>query len=166
VSAGGNHVDAVGLFLGIAVEGVLNTEFTEIVKVPQDQKDWIDTVLTTVRGIATLPERLCARIQGALGAMKSPRAKDKLRALIETHVIEQKHVDAWDALRNSSAHAVHFDAKDIQDHLARCYMVYELLLLLIYHAIQFKGPYRSFGTSGWSLVPQSGIRAEDRVKAP
>ena len=152
ISTGTRQLDVVGLLVSVAVEGVLNCEFNDIAKPSPELVADIEHTIKLARRLecnnVSLSKRLCA----ALNAMKHSRAKDKLRNFKDRGLITKDMFDAWDKLRNSSAHAnssIHADASDLQLRLNRCYTTYALLNILVFHAIKYSGKYQDYSEIGW-----------------
>ncbi|SRR5712692_11396992 len=153
ISPGTKQLHIAGLLVSVAVEGILNSEFPDLGKPSGAFITNLNHVLTLIRRIKCIDKTMSARFTGAVNAMKSARAKDKLKVLAEQSVVTKAMVDAWDELRNTTAHAsIHVDEGDIQALWSRCNTVYTLLNKLVFLAIGYSGKYRDYSARDWPVV--------------
>lgn len=141
-------IEILALLLGVAVEGVLKTEFTDLATPSAEFLAEVGKASDLI-GKMDCDPRLRARIRGTLGQMRNASAKDKLHALRERGLVSEASSEAWAKLRNSAAHAAHLDPFALQEHVTRCHQVYELLLTLVYLAIGYEGAYRQYSAERW-----------------
>lgn len=150
ISAESRQLHICGLLVSVAVEGVLNCEFDGLGAPSKAFLDSIESAEKIITRLKCLDTSLAARIKGSLNPMKSARAADKLKILLEKKVVTKQMVADWQKLRNTTAHAsVHESEKDIQKLLNQCYTVYTLLNLLVFTAIGYSGKYNDFSSRGW-----------------
>ncbi len=137
-------LEAQGLALGVAVEGLLKNEYADLAKPTDVFLAELDTVKRGLKGfdLSSSTER---RIRGALGAMEATNAKTRLLALSGSGVILYRQIEAWEKLRHSTAHA------ELQDNpnklLALCQRTLTLLHCLIFNLIGYAGPFTDYGAS-------------------
>jgi hypothetical protein len=142
----GAPLDALALAFSVAVEGLLNTEYADIVKPPESLLAELKTAAEILKG-SDLSSSTVNRILGSLANMKSPNAKDRLFALAQSGVISPSQVAAWKKLRNSTAHAKSHEFDDA--FLTLCHEVLVLLYCLVFHIIGYAGPFTDYGIIGW-----------------
>jgi hypothetical protein len=142
-------LQTIELLLGVAVEGVLKAEFGSLAAPNAELLESIKNTQKIVKRVRCADERLKSRVRGLIGSMNTSRAKDKLKLLENAKAITTDMVEAWDKLRNSSAHAVHPRADELQGSLNKIMKVYSLLITLVLIAISYKGKYQRFDLEGW-----------------
>ena len=150
-NASTGSIFAKGLGLAIAVEGILECEFSKIGEPSSEYANAIGEMISHVKSFAG-DENVLARTLGALRAMRKTRAKDKLIALQKASVVRAQNVKAWDAIRNSSTHANPPEKEERQEWIHNCYKTEVLLNHLIFHAIGYEGVFTDYGARHW---PQS-----------
>ncbi|HEV7509118.1 MAG TPA: hypothetical protein VGS07_29855 [Thermoanaerobaculia bacterium] len=156
-----NHstIDAQALALGVAVEGLLKEVYPNIAPPAEEFLREIESARALIEK-AALSQSTTSRIIGALGAMKESRAKDRLLALVNAKVITRAQYDAWNRLRNTSAHAEVHELNN--EFLSLCWRVLVLAYCLMFNVIGYKGYYTDYGTPGWPerLYPFSGAEGD------
>jgi len=141
--------------LSIAVERILSLLYPEMGTPPESIREQIRSLAKHVRcwaGDDTLKERAC----GAIGAMSTPRAKDRLRELLNEGTVSQREVDAWAELRNPAAHGELEDRADIEQILTNVNRVIMLMYRLIFRAIGYVRLYTDYGSPGWPVRSLTG----------
>lgn len=143
-----NHstIDAQALGLGVAVEGLLKEVYPNIAPPTEGFLCELESAKVLIES-AMLSQSTSSRIIGSLGAMKESRAKDRLLALVDAKVITRAQYDAWNRLRNSSAHAEVHELSN--EFLSLCWSVLVLAYCLMFNAIGYEGHYTDYGTPGW-----------------
>jgi hypothetical protein len=150
-NASAGSIFAKGLGLGVAVEGILECEFSEIGKPSAEYVKAVEEMITWVNSF-TDDNNVQKRTLGALHAMQKARAKDKLLALQKKDVIRGEDVKAWDSIRNMGAHARPPEREERQEWIDNCFKTEVLLNHLIFYAIGYQGEFTDYGTRNW---PQS-----------
>ena len=140
-----------GLGLGITVEGILECEFSKTGTPSIEYADALDEMVAHVNSFAG-DENVRARTLGALYAMRTIRAKDRLLSLQAAGIVRADDVKAWDAIRNRGAHARPPEREERQEWIDNCFKTEVLLNHLIFHAIGYEGEFTDYGTRNW---PQS-----------
>lgn len=148
--ASGGSLDAEGLTLGVAIEGVLRSEFPNLGWPSKDTKSAVKRFFGCLEE-CDVDESLKGRIKGAVGNMFRPRPKDRMLLLIDEGAIIDEQLRAWESLRHSSAHAERPDSKSLQDFLQLCWTVTVLLYHLVFRAIGYEGKYTDYSADGWPL---------------
>jgi hypothetical protein len=145
------HIEVLALLLSVTAEGILKHEFAQLA-IPS--KAFVAELDKAPALIQAMPcdERLKSRLCGVLDGMRTSSVKDKLNALKEQGLVSESSIRAWEKLRNKAAHATQLDPLEHQEHLNRCYHVYELLLRLIYIAVGYEGTYRRYSAEQWPLA--------------
>ena len=153
ISADTRQMDIVGLLVSIAVEGVLNSQYSSLAKPSGSFLRRLDVVEKVIRRLQCLDGGLTRRLVGALSSMRASRPKDKLKVLVDNGVINQSMAKAWEKLRNTTAHAaVKIDPDKAHEMWAHCNIVYAMLNRLVFQAIGYSGKYKDFSTSGWPMT--------------
>lgn len=147
------QLDAVGLTVSVAVEGVLKCAYPNIGKPSDAFLLEVERIRDEIKKLAFNDEALRARVDGALNAMKGTRPGDQMKELVRQGVMTAHQQKTWTSLRNSSAHAAaKFDPDSINKLWVECLTVYTLLNRLIFHAIGYKGPFCDYETRGWPIA--------------
>jgi hypothetical protein len=139
-------IDARALSLGVAVEGLLTDLYKDVTRPSDDFLLDLKKALLLIQDSQLHPQTI-SRIQGSLGSMRTSRAKDRLLALKDGNVIQAAQYEAWNKLRNSSAHAEvhHLD----NNFLSLYYKVLTLAYCLVFEAVNYAGPFTDYGVRGW-----------------
>jgi hypothetical protein len=156
----GSPLDALALALGVAVEGLLRTEFAGISKPSDYQLAELKTAEKILQD-SELSRSTVDRILGSLANMRSSSAKDRLFALTQQGVISPAQLSAWKKLRNSTAHAERHDFDDA--FLILCHKVLVLLYCLAFQVIGYEGPFTDYGAIGW---PEKEYPFKEKAESP
>ena len=122
------------------------------------------TVLATIDRFNALmasweaPSELKDRLLGCAGSIKGTNPRTALRRLAEQGAITTTQFEAWERLRHPAAHGLESD-ENIRDLVTLCDKVHQLLLLLTFGAIGYKGFYTDHCARGWPLVTFAGPEA-------
>lgn len=141
-------LEAHALTLTVAIEGILKIGYANIGIPSKETLELIDTAIKEIEQSKIDPS-LIARLIGAMGAMKFPRAKDKLIILKNDGVINDYLYKAWDGLRNSSAHSDELELANIQELINDTNKVCVLFYMLIFDIIGYEGEYTDYSTFGF-----------------
>jgi hypothetical protein len=153
-------VEVQALVLAVAVESVLDRFYGNAVTVPGVTITAVDRLLEYLQkwdGDADVRSRAV----GAVGRIKSPRAADRLKALVERGAVSQRGCDAWKKLRNTATHGDWSMVDDLQCMLDDINQVRVLFYQLVFHLIGYTGKQTDYGTHGWPLIdypPHAGER--------
>lgn len=143
-----------GLGLGIAIEGILEGEFSKIGTPSPEYIAAVEEMITYIKSFSG-DENVLERTVGALRSMKNARAKDKLLALEKEGIVRDKNVKAWDSIRNRGAHASPPEREELQKWIDNCYKTEVLLNHLIFYAIGYQGEFTDYGTPNWPQLQYS-----------
>jgi hypothetical protein len=122
----------LALLLPVCVEGILNLEFADLAQPTDAFKHAIEDAKTILKSRDSIDPRILLRLLGALGPMKSARAGDRLKLLMERGAITESMFAAWQSLRNASTHAsINPQSHDTQKLWSQCNTVATLLNLLV-----------------------------------
>jgi hypothetical protein len=150
VAGDANPLDAGMLGLSVAVEGVLNTGFSKLAAPDDSLREQIEAARKLVTD-SSLRDSFKQRLSGTFGAMHTPRAKDKLMALVDAGLIRKELMDAWGTIRNSTVHAADLDptamAEIYRDYQSALTLFNELVFLVI----GYVGQYTDYSVVGWPL---------------
>ncbi|MGA9883368.1 MAG: hypothetical protein WBQ34_06600 [Candidatus Acidiferrales bacterium] len=141
-------LDAGLLALSVAVEGALSIGFPNLANSGSELDEQIAKTTSIVSG-ADLTDSFKQRLTGALAAMRAPRAKDRLRALVAAGSIRKELMDRWASLRNSTVHASDADPAEIRALYRRYQSALTLFNELVMLVIGYSGEYTDYSTSGW-----------------
>lgn len=153
-NASTGSIYAKGLGLSIAIEGILECEYSNIGIPSQGYVKDLEEMISYVDSFSG-NENIKLRALGALNSMKITRAKDKLLALREEGIVRRNDVFAWDAIRNKGAHARPPEKEERQTWIDNCFKLEVLLNHLIFNAIEYNGEYTDYSSLNWpqSLYP-------------
>ena len=117
IMSSGSSVGAYALGLGVAVEGVCNTLYENLVRPSDDEASLLQHLIDHLESWPATADadadddrrrvavRLLTRARGSLSSLGEVRAMDRMIRLVKLGAVEERHVKAWKKLRNPSAHA-------------------------------------------------------------
>jgi hypothetical protein len=145
-----NELVVMALLVTVAVEGVLHLEFPHLGARPPSLLEEIASAKKLVRRLKKVEGPFRTRINNALDNMARLRTSDKLKDLRKRGVISKQMIDAWQSLRNASAHAA-MDPQVFNNQRLwhDGYTVAMMLHLILFTAIGYSGRYMDFSASGW-----------------
>jgi hypothetical protein len=147
------------LGLSVALEGIATAGFPSVARADDLLDEQIKSGLKLVSE-STLDESFKSRLVGTFGAMRIPRAKDKLRAFVEAGLIRRELMDAWSGMRNSAVHASGLGPAEIRkvhrNYQAALTLLNEVVMLLI----GYNGPYTDYSVPGWPERKWTGTLAD------
>jgi hypothetical protein len=150
VSGDMGPLDAGLLALSVAIEGALKTGFPTLAVPDEALRQKIEAAESLISN-STLDASFKPRVLGALGAMRFPRAKDRLLALQKAGVVRKELVKSWEATRNPAVHADPLD----HDAIGELYRNYQSALTLfnelIFLVVGYSGQYSDYSVAGWPL---------------
>lgn len=155
IDTGRAPLEVSSLVLSVAVEGIvglLQGKETVDERVLADIEQAVK-----VASQAGFPESLRPRIVGAIRSMKQLRARDYLERLVARGELPEEQLNAWKALRNSSAHADASEGDWVAPTVRRTSIVLAMFYRLVFMLIQYRGPYTDYSEIGW---PERGVAAE------
>ncbi len=133
------------LVLGVAIEGLLKTEFGDLPKQADELFKWIEPA-KEILNQSQIPPNIAKRMSSVIDGMQRPRAEDQLQELVNQAVITKKEKDTWSKLRHSSAHPKQAFVEDIKKSFDKFDTVLTLFYKLIFHRIGYYGKYTDYGT--------------------
>jgi hypothetical protein len=154
--ASGSSMHAWAILVSVTVEGL-----TDLIKMPindgqatmiKEFKEWIQEKIRKSEKFIGLTSRLV----GLIGSMDNPRPKDKLIFLERGGRVTSDYVTAWSKLRNKGVHPKTIDLQNLSDHnfqelLDLIYKVTTLMYEIVFHLIDYVGPYQDYGSHGWPI---------------
>jgi len=147
--------DTFRLALGVAVEGILKTAFSDLCPTSDDffaAADDAKRHLSDWKWKQPHDEAgLKRRLMGFFGQLRNPRADDKLRRLVAAEVITKEEHESWKELRNKAAHAYRPDRPPDQSEIDQGMRATTLMHKLIFQAIGYSGKYTDYGTHGFPM---------------
>jgi hypothetical protein len=81
--------------------------------------------------------------------MKSVRAKDRLRNLMDKGLLDKKLVDAWNKVRNKAAHGYVLEPEEFVENQKLSNQVTVLFNHLVFLTIGYVGKYTDYSEDGW-----------------
>jgi hypothetical protein len=143
-------LDAGLLALSVAVEGVLKVGFPSGAAPDDSLRAQIDAACGLISG-SNLDDSFKARLVGAVNAMRTTRAKDKLIALQQNGMLRKGLIDAWESTRHPSVHADGLDKTEIPKIYRNYQSTLALFNELVFLVIGYVGPYRDYSVAGWPV---------------
>lgn len=155
--------DTYRLALGVAIEGILESEFKDAYAPTQQFLDAVNSVIDHIHGWkhpATLEdaENFRKRVEGSVSTLRNPRAGDRLKALIDKGVVTNGEFSAWKGLRNKAAHGDRPDRLPTQPDIDQVDTVTTLMHKLVFQAIGYAGKYTDYGTRGFPTRDFPSVR--------
>jgi hypothetical protein len=133
------------LALGVAIEGLLKTEFGDLPKQADELFKWIDPAKEILKQ-SQIPPKITERMAHVIDGMQRPRPEDQLQELVNQAVITKKEKDTWSKLRHSSAHPKQAFVEDIKKSFDEFDTVLTLFYKLVFCRIGYSGKYTDYGT--------------------
>ncbi len=148
--ASGSTLEDESLALATEVESIVRSHFFDRGKSPCDFVKAIGDALKHLAQWAG-PNDVRRRIEGALNGMTGQNPRTALRTLATEGVISERHVDAWEAIRHQATHGLR-SSKTARETVAKNDVVYQLLLLLVFHVLGYTGRFTDYTTKGWPPI--------------
>lgn len=162
--ASANSLDAWGMGLGVAVEGLAS-----LIDIEQDksEKARLKKLQEFIVKQVSSRKRLKAfteRIRGLVAGLTSVRAIDRMKWLADQGGADPVHVEAWRKLRNRGVHPatrgdVDIASLDFQKRIDELHGVTVLLYHIVFHVIGYRGPYTDYATRNF---PEKNYPLESR----
>lgn len=128
------------LTLGVQVEGMINDNF-QTIQLPKDDCKALNAAFSLIveaksNGELTISEPIFNKIRSSLDYLKKSM-KQRLKSLVADGVIHRLDVDAWDHIRNKSAHSDYESLNVNKENLGRRLKVICLLYGLVFKVIGY-----------------------------
>ncbi len=136
------------LALSVSVEGALTIGFPNLATPEDGLLEQISAAENLV-SLSELESSFKKRLKGSLAAMRAPRAKDKLHALVGLGLIRKELADCWTSIRNSTVHASDIDPAEISDLYRRYQSTLTLFNELVMLIVGYTGEYTDYSALGW-----------------
>jgi hypothetical protein len=149
-ASSGMFIDAHALTLAVAIESIVSSEFSHLVKLTEKEKDAVQKALEYIddwndnTGIKD-------RIKGSVNALLQPRVGDKMKALEKVGAITKAQAKAWQNLRNKSAHSYQTHNSKNAKFVELIFQINVLFYHLIFYAIGYKGVYMDVSEIGFPI---------------
>ena len=147
IEAGGAPIELQSLGASVAAEGIVDTCFPELAQVVQAFRDEVSNAQAKL-GEMRLSEGLKKRIDGALGAMKSARNSDRLRAFAQTPGHDNQLFESWKRLRHTAAHGGKIDGREISQTLADLNNLLFLCYSMVLRFCGYTGVQTNYSVAG------------------
>ncbi|MMZ55269.1 hypothetical protein D1872_171150 [compost metagenome] len=160
-------MNAEVLSLGVAVEGIVKTQFIESDSFQEEfknQRQLEIQSLIELDGAIDFFEKwegnefTKSKIISIMGNLKKIKKKKQQKTInILNHFysigyLTKEQITTWKEVRNASAHADMTIFNDIESIVYKSDIVLTLLYLLIFKAIGYKGIYTNYGMEDWPTV--------------
>jgi len=139
------------LTLSVAVDGLLKEAFPRLAMPSAADRRNISEAQDIIRN-SSIDSKVKARLNGFIGTMSNPRAKDRLRVFLETGILDNKLTDSWESLRNPSTHGDVADWRDLQRYIDKCSSTLVLFYQLIFLVIEYTGKFTNYSCEGYPTV--------------
>jgi hypothetical protein len=149
-ASAGTFIDAKALTLTVAIESLLENEFSELGKPSKREQRDIRNAIAYMKEWNG-PKRAKDRIGGSLSQLLRSRALDKLRELATRGAISEDEWKAWQALRNPSTHLYQSPHDSTESFIHLIEKVEVLFYHLIFYAIGYKGLYMDISLPDWPI---------------
>ncbi len=146
VRASQYSLDAQSLAVTVAVEAILQSQYHKI-KISREENKEIDLVQERIKSL-NISSNLKKRLIGLVGTMKSSRPKDQLIQIKERGIINAEHIKTWERLRNIVLHGS-IDEINFDERYNLCNIVSQLMYLLIFDLIGYKGIFTDYTKEGY-----------------
>jgi hypothetical protein len=147
------YIDAYALTMTVAVESLAFSDMHVRVRRPTERQ--IDSLLGWIRDWRG-SEDLKKRAHGAVANLGKTRAGDILLNLVRKSVITKQQYDAWQKLRNRSAHEYQLRRGNPNQLRELLPIVQVLFYRMVFHAIGYRGPYTDYSSPGWPIRQHPG----------
>ena len=158
-------LDSAMLALSVAVEGVLNTGFPKLATPSISLLEEIEAACKLVSD-SGLSDSFKQRLLGSLGAMHTPRAKDRLQALVDAGALREELMKAWARIRNSTVHGGDLDPAEIRKMFRDYQSILTLFNELIFLVVGYAGQYTDYSTGGCPLRDYNKTRKDIEESVP
>jgi hypothetical protein len=147
-------IEAQSMALATAVEGVVKELYPEPKKKIESTKELMKKLRAHCENWEEFKNEevkrsLWERLSGLLGQLAGTRPKDVLYRLVADRAVNEQHVQAWNKLRNRSAHADVWSSGSVQDLVDLCSSAMILLYHLVFRAIGYEGLYTDYSVYGY-----------------
>ena len=149
LTSGASVLDVQEIVLSVTIESLLREQFSFLPFEHENLHAQIEAITDLLNAQDDLDDTFRTRLFGALQAMKSPRAKDRLMALQKRSLIDKNVVRTYRKFRGKSAHGVGVNWAEIQSHLDQSSAMLVLFYQLVFLRIGSQGPYIDYGSSGY-----------------
>jgi len=146
VRASQYSLDAQSLVVAVAVEAILQSQYPKV-KISKEENKEIDLVQNHIKNF-DISNNLKSRLKGLVGTMKNFRPKDQLIQIKERGIITAEHIEAWEHLRNIVTHG-NIDVINFDERYNLCNIVSQLMYLLIFDLIGYKGIFTDYTKEGY-----------------
>jgi hypothetical protein len=150
IESGAASFDIERLVLSVAIEGVLKSQFSELKPTDSTLESQINKAKLIILQ-SDLQDNFKKRVEGALGSMSKPRAKDWLHILKEQGFVRDELVKGYGKLRDSSAHGDLVSGMQMQTDFDQYAAALVLFYHLIFSAINYRGEYTDYSSRNYPL---------------
>ena len=166
LEASAGTINAQALALGVAVEGIVKKLFPKAGSLPAGLKPKVKQLRKHFEKWEGLKDKqtknaLWKRVQDMLGRLLDVSTKSKLYALAAEKAVYEPHVEAWGAIRNTSAHGETPGSENLQTLVDLCHQV----MVLMYH-LSIDSSNRFCPPSAETVCVCAGRNAINQVEVP
>ena len=144
--ASANSLDAWGIGLSVAVEGVASLLPKELDPAAKEKLEALQTFIVDQVSANADHKKFAPRIKGMVNGLTQIRAIDRMKALAASGETDIAHVKAWEKLRNPGVHPTKRAELDIasidyQKLIDKVHSVVVLMYHILFSLIGYKGGY-------------------------
>jgi hypothetical protein len=151
------YIDAYALTMTAVVESLAFSDVRVRVRRPAERQ--IQSLLRWI-GDWSGSDELKQRASGAIANLGQTRAGDILRSLVKKGVITKQQFDAWQKLRNRSAHEYQMLRGNPNQLRELLPLVQVLFYRLVFHIIGYRGSYTDYSSPQWPTREYPGKSEE------
>lgn len=144
-------IENASLSLGVAIEGILKTYFSEIGLPDKEITNQANAAIEALNGI-DIGVRIKKRITGSInGLLNNSSPKGALYHLAQNGLFNKAIAKQWVKLRNKSVHPdnLNEDPREFQKYIDLNYTCIALFYILLFSIIQYDGKYIDYSENAW-----------------
>lgn len=157
-------IENSSLVLSVAIEGVLKALFLSLHDADAEFCQLVDAAKPVI-GRLEIDERVRSSLSTSLKNAIAAKPRDAMMRLKEQGVLEDTHIKAWKALRNTGAHGALLKDDDdrFQCHIDRFFCCLDMFYRLVFTVIGYRGGFIDYSTRNWppsTFPPDDGSAAQ------
>ena len=143
-------IENSSLVLSVAIEGVLKELFLSRHDADAEFCHLVDAAKPAI-GRLKIHERVRSSLSTSLKNAIAAKPRDAMVRLEEQGVLEDTHIKAWKALRNTGAHGALLDDDEdrFQRHIDRFFCCLDMFYRLVFAVIGYRGGFIDYSTRNW-----------------
>jgi hypothetical protein len=149
IESGKASLDVQALTLSVSIETLLMDQMKGLYEISESLARNICCASGLITESGALDASFRKRVQGVLGTMKHPRAKDVLSVLQQRNLIDGELIKTYSKLRNKMAHGTYDPDVDIQSFFHQTNAVLVLFYQLVFLMIGYVENYTDYSEYGY-----------------